>query len=365
MARVRLDNVDKTYGSDVYAVKKLTLECPEGAFLALLGPSGCGKTSTMRMIAGLERASSGTIRLNDVVVNDLSPRERNVSMAFERYGLYPHQTVFQNIAYPLRLQHLSTNDILRRVAAVVETLQLLDVVDSFPSALSLGQQQRVSLARALVKRPEVFLLDEPLSHLELELRSTMRDELKRLHKELGHTTIYVTHDQSEAMALADFIAVMDRGVLQQVGKPEEIFNAPVNTFVASFVGNIPTNLIELTVSRRDDIVELVQRGKLRLPIPLRYQRSVSAGLPESVLLGVRPHSLQVVPEDDSAGILPAKVLIVEPLGDVVLVTADVDGATLRVETAERNLQPGQHIRIAVDMESALLFDAGTKCAIAA
>jgi multiple sugar transport system ATP-binding protein len=309
------------------------------------------------MIAGLETVTQGTIRIGDRVVNSLTPSERNVAMAFERYGLYPHLTVFENIAYPLRLRHRPSNEILSRVAAVANQLRLVDVIDSRPADLSVGQQQRVSLARALVRRPTVFLLDEPLSHLELELREFMRSELKRLHQQVGHTTIYVTHDQSEALALADLVAVMNRGVLQQVGTPAAIFHHPANIFVAGFVGDPPTNFITFSVESTQDTVILRHETGFAMPLPAHYRAQAQAGrLPSSIVVGIRPPAIGVMPHGKTEERLPAEVVVAEPLGEVTLVTARVGEVVVRAETTTIEWRTGQVVHLQLAPAAVMLFD---------
>ncbi|QOJ79148.1 ABC transporter ATP-binding protein [Infirmifilum lucidum] len=247
MVRVRLENVSKTFKGGVDAVKNLNLEVKDKEFVVLLGPSGCGKTTTLLMIAGVYKPNSGYIYFDDTIVNDLEPKDRNIGMVFQSYALYPHMTVYENIAFPLRLKKLPKQEIDARVREVSSMLKIEDLLNRKPSQLSGGQQQRVALARAIVKQPQLFLMDEPLSNLDAKIRVEVRAELKRLQRELGITTIYVTHDQAEAMSLADRIAVMNRGELQQYATPEELYNNPANTFVASFIGSPPANLLDAEV----------------------------------------------------------------------------------------------------------------------
>ncbi|MEM4563275.1 MAG: ABC transporter ATP-binding protein, partial [Thermofilum sp.] len=236
MVTVRLENVSKIFRGGVEAVRDLNLEVKDGEFMVLLGPSGCGKTTTLLMIAGVYKPSKGYIYFDDKIVNDLEPKDRNIGMVFQSYALYPHMTVYENIAFPLRLKKLPKEEIDRRVREAASMLRIENLLDRRPSQLSGGQQQRVALARAIVKRPSLFLMDEPLSNLDAKIRVEVRAELKRLQRELGITTIYVTHDQAEAMSLADRIAVMNEGRLQQVGTPDELYYKPANTFVAGFIG---------------------------------------------------------------------------------------------------------------------------------
>lgn len=247
MVRVRLENVSKTFKGGVNAVKNLNLEVKDKEFVVLLGPSGCGKTTTLLLIAGVYKPTSGYIYFDDTIVNDLEPKDRNVGMVFQSYALYPHMTVYENIAFPLRLKKLPKQEIDARVREVASMLKIEDLLNRKPSQLSGGQQQRVALARAIVKQPQLFLMDEPLSNLDAKIRVEVRAELKRIQRELGITTIYVTHDQAEAMSLADRIAVMNKGELQQYATPEELYNNPANTFVASFIGSPPANLLDAEI----------------------------------------------------------------------------------------------------------------------
>jgi multiple sugar transport system ATP-binding protein len=254
MAILRLENVWKRYGiiDVVEAVKNVNLECEEGEFLSFLGPSGCGKTSTLRMIAGLEKISDGKIYIKDRVVNNLKPGERNIAMAFENYALYPPLTVYENIAFPLRAQRLSAAEIKRRISWIAELFQIEDILTVKPRGLSGGQQQRISLARALVKDAVIYLMDEPISHLDADMRRRMRGELKRLHQTSGITVVYVTHDQLEAMSMADRIAVMNDGIIRQLGTPTDIFNHPQDEFVAGFIGSPPMNFLDCRLKVEDD-----------------------------------------------------------------------------------------------------------------
>jgi multiple sugar transport system ATP-binding protein len=242
MADIRLINLSKRWGS-VTGVKTMNLDIADGEFLVLLGPSGCGKTTTMRMIAGLEDVTEGEIRVGDRVVNDLDPKDRDIAMVFQSYGLYPTMTVYENIRFPLKVRKIPEADHHERVMRAAETVELTELLDRKPAALSGGQRQRVALARAIVRKPKVFLMDEPLSNLDAKLRVSTRAQIKNLHHELKTTTIYVTHDQIEAMTLADRVVVMSKGEVQQVGTPLEIYDRPANTFVAAFIGNPAMNLV--------------------------------------------------------------------------------------------------------------------------
>ncbi|MCD6140505.1 MAG: ABC transporter ATP-binding protein [Thermococcus sp.] len=306
MARVLLKNVTKKFG-DVIAVRRLNLEIKDGEFMVLLGPSGCGKSTTLRMIAGLETPTEGEIWIGDQLVNEIDPTKRNTAMVFQSYALYPHMTVFGNIEFPLRMTGAPKQERAKKVKEVAEFLGISELLNRKPSELSGGQQQRVALARALVREPEVFLLDEPLSNLDAKIRTQMRFELKKLLSyDLGITTIYVTHDQVEAMTMADRIAVMNKGVLQQVGTPNEIFYKPANTFVGTFVGSPPMNLIEGEIIVKDNKT-LFNAGEFLLELPIEMEAR------EKVILGFRPQHVEVN-KDAKEGFVKGKLLGIEKLG---------------------------------------------------
>lgn len=364
MASVTLRNLTKRYGGEVLAVDDISLSVGDGEFLALLGPSGCGKTSTMRMIAGLEPITDGEILIDGRLVNRLSSAERNVAMAFENYGLYPHKTVFGNIAYPLVVRRRSRREIEASVLRVAAMLHIDGVLDRKPAELSGGFQQRVSLARALVREPSVFLMDEPISHLDADLRSVMRGELKRLQKDNGATTIYVTHDQLEAMSMADRIAVMDRGVIQQVGTPLEIFNSPANEFVASFIGEPPMNLFTADLGA-------IGAGGTPIRIGEHELLLVGGGSGEgignrsdrTIRVGVRPKDFVLQPPASGAG-LPAHVRVAETLIDRVLATLDSPAGRLRLELPPGTaIQEGQPVQVAPRPDRIHLFEPETGLAI--
>ena len=306
MAEVRLDNITKRWG-DFVAVDDQTLHIADREFLVLLGPSGCGKTTTMRMIAGLEEPTAGTIRIGERVVNDDLPKDRDVAMVFQNYGLYPHMTIFDNIAYPLKVRGTERSEIAPRVRRAAEQVELSDFLDRKPKALSGGQRQRVALARAIVRQPTVFLMDEPLSNLDAKLRVSMRAELKHLSEQFQVTTVYVTHDQIEAMTLADRVAVMKDGRIQQLATPKAIYNDPANLFVASFIGSPAMNLVEGRVEGG----RFVAAGGVALaPIPCPDRAGVT--------LGLRPEDLAITPP--GGGDFDIPVYAFENTGEASLVT---------------------------------------------
>jgi multiple sugar transport system ATP-binding protein len=353
MAGVVLRNIVKRYGT-VLAVDALNLECRDREFLAILGPSGCGKSSTMRMIAGLEQVTEGKIHFDDRDVTGLPPAKRNVAMAFENYGLYPHMSVFDNIAYPLKIRHFSRKQIVDRVLQVASILHIERLLEERPAALSGGVQQRVSLARALVRNPAVFLLDEPISHIDAELRNSMRLEIKRLHTANQSTMIYVTHDQLEALSMADRVAVMNHGVLQQHGTPNDILRAPANKFVATFVGEPPMNIFaSQTINqygRSVVTVEGVVLDQIVLPDHLATAKEVEVGLrPDDVLIAT----------NDATG-LSGVVRIRETLGDTSLTTVDTKTHRVRIRHNSRiRIAKGDHVKLTFRNGGAHLFDSQT------
>jgi len=326
VARVAFQDVTKVYPGAVVAVQGLSLEAADGEFLILVGPSGCGKTTALRMVAGLERITDGTITIGDRVVNDVPPKDRDIAMVFQNYALYPHMTVAKNLAFGLRQRRTSREDVRRRVDEVSRMLGLEQLLQRRPGQLSGGQRQRVAMGRALVREPDVFLLDEPLSNLDAKLRVQMRSELKRLQGRLGVTTIYVTHDQVEAITLGERIAVLSDGVLQQVGKPQDVYDHPDNVFVASFIGSPPMNLLKgRAMSGR------VAVGDLEFD---------HAQAPDGdVLVGIRPEGLRPVGQGHSGPGFEVHVEVVEPLGDEVLVHGSVEArdAGVRIDAEEAKL----------------------------
>ncbi|MEJ2305258.1 MAG: ABC transporter ATP-binding protein [Anaerolineales bacterium] len=367
MASIRLENLDKRYGK-VHAVKEINLEIAEGEFIAFLGPSGCGKSSTMRCIAGLEEISGGTIYFNERNVNRVRPRDRGVAMAFETYALYPTLNVHENLAFPLRAARMKDEEIGKRVAEIAGILEITDLLDRMPRGLSSGQQQRVGLARALIKKPEVFVLDEPISHLDTRQRGRMRAYLKRLHIELGHTMVYVTHDQEEAMAMADRITVMRDGHLIQTGTPEEVYHQPVDIFVAGFIGEPATNFLDCRLEQdgNECILEAMSDADVRLPMPERMVNQARSGaIPDEVTLGIRPFYVHPSFEADNQHIIPARVFVMEPLGDSTVVTVDVADARMQVVTPpDFTASPKQDLWLAFDPARVLLFDRSTTRTIA-
>ena len=312
MGEVKLVNVSKTFGKQE-AVKNLSFEVPDGSFVSLLGPSGCGKTTTLRMIAGLEKPDKGDILIDGVRVNDVPPHKRDIAMVFQFYAIYPGMTVFDNMAFPLRQRKMSKQDIQRRVKEIAEILQISHLLDKDAMGLTVGEKQRVALGRAMVREPKVFLFDEPLTNLDARLRAKMRVELKKLHNRIKITTIYVTHDQLEAVTLADKIGVMNLGVLQQFDTPQNLYNKPINTFVAGFIGTPTMNLIDCRVSNSGQKVFLQFDGfSLSEEFLGKNLRALPDGM--ELVFGVRPTDIEAE-LGEKGGVLRGKINLIESLGD--------------------------------------------------
>jgi multiple sugar transport system ATP-binding protein len=337
VANVAFEHVNKVYPGPTVAVEDLTLEVGDGEFLILVGPSGCGKSTALRMVAGLEKISSGTVRVDGSPINDVPPKDRDIAMVFQNYALYPHMTVERNLAFGLRQRKTPRAEVARRVGEVSATLGLEELMKRRPGQLSGGQRQRVAMGRALVREPKAFLLDEPLSNLDAKLRVQMRAELKKLHHRLGITTIYVTHDQVEAMTLGERIAVMSAGRLQQIGVPQDVYDRPGNVFVAGFIGSPPMNLFQGAATE----------GTVRVG-SFAFERSGVRDGP--VTVGVRPEAFHPAAADaDGRPRIEALIDVVEPLGDEVLVHGTVDA---------RAAQSG-----AEEEDAMLLADTGTRAAV--
>ena len=329
MATVELRHVWKKYG-DVEAVRDLSLTCRDGEFLCLLGPSGCGKSSTMRMVAGLEVITSGDLLMDKRSVKGVPARDRDIAMVFENYALYPHMNVYDNIATPLRTRRLPRGEVDRRIREVAEILSIGPLLPRRIGNLSGGQKQRVGIGRAIVREPRLFIMDEPISHLEARLRADMRTELKRLHRRLGVTTLYVTHDQQEAVALADRIAVMHLGELQQVGAPSELFDEPANEFVASFIGSPPMNMLEFRSACREEDDLLLEGTGPPIRIPSLGARLEAMPARGPCKLGVRPVDIELRPPDGEITI-GGEVVVRERLGDHDRFVIDCAGERVVVE----------------------------------
>ncbi len=331
MVKILLENLSKHFGR-VKAVDNLNLEIKKGEFLSLLGPSGCGKTTTLRLIAGLETPTSGEIYFDDEPITQLLPAQRNVAMVFQSYALYPHMTVFGNIEFPLEVRKVPKDERIKRVKEVAAFLRIEELLNRKPAQLSGGQRQRVALARSIVRNPSAYLMDEPLSNLDAKLRILMRAELKKLQEKLGVTTVYVTHDQVEAMSMSKRIAVMNEGVLQQVGTSNKLYSRPNNTWVAGFIGSPPMNLIDCTLLRRDDRAFL-DAGEFAIPLREDMAELVVRNASSSDLtLGVRPENFSVHknPQPNS---IKGKIHTLEPIGESVIVNVIVGGYLIKARAA--------------------------------
>ena len=352
MARVALDHVRKVYDNGFEAVHDATIEIADGEFVVLVGPSGCGKSTTLRMIAGLESVSSGTMTIGDRVVNDVAPKDRDIAMVFQNYALYPHMDVFDNMAFGLKLRKLPADDIRERVEGVARTLGLDAVLDRKPKELSGGQRQRVALGRAIVRKPAVFLFDEPLSNLDAKLRVQTRAEISKLHSDLGATMIYVTHDQVEAMTMGDRIVVLDDGYVQQVAPPLELYNRPANTFVASFIGSPAMNLVHGQMSGGTFTSDA---GGLRV-------EGLRADVSGPITLGVRPEDLYttaLAPDDRPLSPPVATTLEVEePMGNEVFAYARTSPDVVLVARLEPQATggPGAQMPLCLDLDKTHVFD---------
>lgn len=368
MAEVRLENVNKIYKGNVHAVQNLNLTIKNGEFVALLGPSGCGKTSTLRMIVGLEDITSGSIFIGDRRVNDLEPNQRNVALAFETYALYPPLSVRENIAFCLRARNMPANEVKQRVEEVARILDITDILERKPAELGGGQKQRISLARALVRQPAVFLLDEPLSHLDAAQRAHMRTELKRLHADVGGTMVLVTHDQLEAIAMAERIVVMNLGVLQQVGTFDEIYNHPVNEFVAGFIGEPPMNFLPCTPQSEAGKMFLQAKDNgFRLALTDELRARVAKGNPTEIHLGIRP--IHITVRSASAGAandlaIAGQVYTYEDLGEEGQLAAHVGEQMVLVNTAPGlDFVRGDNVSLHFLANRMHLFDAKSELAL--
>jgi multiple sugar transport system ATP-binding protein len=361
MSDVILEHVMKIYPGEVLAVNDASLHIADGQFVVLVGPSGCGKSTTLRMVAGLEEISGGTVRIGDRVVNDVLPKDRDIAMVFQDYALYPHMDVYHNMAFGLKLRKYPREEIDARVRAAAKILNLEPYLTRKPKALSGGQRQRVAVGRAIVRQPQVFLFDEPLSNLDAKLRVEMRAELKKLHRQLKTTTIYVTHDQEEAMTLGDRLVIMKDGVIQQVGSPLEVFRAPVNRFVAGFIGTPPMNFLDGTLVRDGDAT-FVDLGMTRVRLAADHAAQVAGAVGTAVVLGIRPEALAVRPEGRYAGrdnTLPTQLTVSEPLGEQADLYLTLGASTLvaRVE-AEEGLTDGMALPMHLDVTRLHLFAPG-------
>lgn len=360
MARVFLENITKVFENRVAAVNNATLEVVDKEFMVIVGPSGCGKTTLLRMVAGLEEPTSGTIAIGSKIINKTHPKDRNVAMVFQNYALYPHMTAFQNMAFGLKMRKYSKKEIRRRVTEVSELLGLEILLDRKPESLSGGQRQRVALGRALANNPKVFLFDEPLSNLDAKLRTATRAELKIVHRKLKTTSIYVTHDQAEAMSLGDRIAVMHQGVIQQTGTPLEVYNKPANRFVAGFLGMLPMNFFVGAIHYNKDKVNFTT-GRNTFLLPDRNKKALTAYKNKKVIFGVRSeHVCLQLSAPQTQNSISATVMAVEPLGDHTNIYLESDSQDRFIAKVEPHtaVQVNQRITVYVNTKEAKIFEPG-------
>jgi multiple sugar transport system ATP-binding protein len=357
MASITFKNVNKRYAGGTLAVDNLNLSIADKEFVVLLGPSGCGKSTTLNMLAGLEEVTEGELRFDKELVNHTPPHRRDVAMVFQSYALYPHKSVYENIAFSLRMRNYKAQEIDRRVRDAAARLEIAHLLDRRPSQLSGGQRQRVALGRAMVRRPAVFLMDEPLSNLDAALRVSMRAEIKELHRTMATTFVYVTHDQAEALTLADRIVVMRHGVVQQVGTPDEIYERPANTFVASFLGSPPINYLDGTIAAADGGMQF-QRGEVRLTFAPHAAERLAASAGRQVRLGIRSEDVDGRSQPPRGASLSGQVTSVLPVGSDQFLGMRVEGAEMffRVGKDVRHAE-GETIALTVDVNRLHVFDA--------
>ncbi|GAB3319870.1 sn-glycerol-3-phosphate ABC transporter ATP-binding protein UgpC [Haloplanus rallus] len=363
MARLELDDVTKVFDTSaetIVAVEELNLDIKDGEFIVVVGPSGCGKSTTLRMIAGLETVTDGEIRLANERINEKSPKDRDIAMVFQSYALYPHKTVRQNMAYGLHLStDLDDEEIDRRVQEAAEMMGIEDLLDKKPSSLSGGQQQRVATGRAIVREPSVFLFDEPLSNLDAKLRKHMRTELSRIHSEVGITTVYVTHDQEEAMTMADRIVILDQGTLQQVGAPKEVYHEPVNRFVANFIGSPSMNFVDVDLELESDGSGRLVGDDFDYEVSSRLLQPLDSSTTE-VEFGIRPENVRIDPDAPTAKSIETTVDVVEVVGSDNFIYLDLAGEEFRVRTpSEVEPTEGETVRLTFDEDDIHLFDSAS------
>ncbi len=362
MAEVVFENITKVFPPDVVAVDDLSLAIQDQEFIVLVGPSGCGKSTTLRMVAGLEEITSGTIGIGGRIVNEVPPKDRDIAMVFQNYALYPHMTVYKNMAFALKLRRLPRKQIDQRVREAARILGIEELLHRKPRALSGGQRQRVAVGRAIVRKPSAFLFDEPLSNLDAKLRVEMRAEIKRLHRQLKTTTIYVTHDQEEAMTLGDRIVVMKDGAVHQCSSPLDVYNNPVNRFVGSFVGTPPMNFFDGRIRREDGGVWF-DEGTARIRLPNELASRLESWIDRQLVLGIRPEAMNTRGEGRFAGegnVIDVQVAVVEPLGEKMDLYAATDThphVVARVD-AQAGIAPGARIALHIDMQKVHVFEPG-------
>ena len=357
MATVKLHNINKVYDGNVHAVHDFNMDIVDKEFIVFVGPSGCGKSTTLRMIAGLEEITDGELYIDDVLMNNVAPKDRNIAMVFQSYALYPQMTVKGNMAYSLKLHRVPKPEIERRVNEVANILGLTELLNRKPKALSGGQRQRVALGRAIVRNPKVFLMDEPLSNLDAKLRVQMRSEISRIHNDVGATTIYVTHDQVEAMTMADRIVVMNKGYIQQIGTPTEIYEDPANMFVAGFIGTPPMNFLTGVVNHKASEIKINDEVTVKLSKEQNELLKDYDG--QEIVYGIRPEHLMLVKEKEAP--FHAEVRILELLGDVLHCYTKINDVNIIMKaSALERIEKGDFIHFAPNNRFACFFDPTTQ-----
>ena len=368
MASLNLKGIYKRYAGGVTAVSDFNLDIEDKEFVVLVGPSGCGKSTTLRMIAGLEEISEGELYIGDKLVNDVAPKDRDIAMVFQNYALYPHMTVFDNMAFGLKLRKMPKADIKKRVTEAARILDIEHLLDRKPKALSGGQRQRVALGRAIVREPKVFLMDEPLSNLDAKLRGQMRTEISKLHKRLQTTFIYVTHDQTEAMTLGTRIVVMKDGFIQQIDSPQVLYDNPVNVFVAGFIGSPPMNFVDALLEKKDDGIYLTfGKSSVKIPDGKAQKLEGSEYIGKQVIMGIRPenmHDEEAILSTTPECVVEAKVEVTELMGATTHLYLNIEGSNFTAIVNPRTTaQPGDTIKIALEGNKIHLFDKDTEKAI--
>lgn len=358
MAFLELINLRKEYQKGVVAVKDINLKIEKGEFLVLLGPSGCGKTTTMRMISGLENVTNGQILMEGKDITYLPPRKRNVSMIFQNYAVWPHMTVYENIAFALKLKKMPKEEIKKIVYEVAGMADITQYLDRYPSQLSGGQRQRVAVARAIAVKPKLFLMDEPLSNLDAKLRVSMRTDLKEIHNKTNATTIFVTHDQSEAMSLADRIVIMRDGEIEQIGTPNEVYHDSETMFVANFIGTPPTNFIDVVIDNTEEGI-VAKHEQFSLVINGEISKKLEKYIGKKVVLGVRPENFVIT--DESNGLFSIKVDFVEPQGSHTIIVTKISGKVTKIVSTEIfDVRPGDKLHLSIAEGKYLFFDPETE-----
>ncbi|PIS29196.1 MAG: glycerol-3-phosphate ABC transporter ATP-binding protein [Candidatus Marinimicrobia bacterium CG08_land_8_20_14_0_20_45_22] len=359
MANIELKNLTKVFGKETTVIKNLNLTINDGEFYVLVGPSGCGKSTTLRIIAGLEEATEGEVYIDGKLVNNVAPKDRDIAMVFQNYALYPHMTVYENMAFGLKLRNISKSEIDKRVKETAEILELTNLLKRKPKQLSGGQSQRVALGRAIVRNPKVFLFDEPLSNLDAKLRLQMRTEIKKLHQQLKITMVYVTHDQVEAMTMGDRISVMKDGLVYQVDSPLELYRKPADIFVAGFIGNPSMNFVHGVIKMENGL--LLDEGQCQIQIPTDHPQQLEEFIGREIVMGIRPEDIHLAQTASAGAPIKLKLELTEPLGNEVIAYFTT-GKTVIVSRAGQIIQPDSDgcCQIWIDMDKIHYFDPTTQ-----